>query len=777
MHAQRHASFSALSLALFSFLIFLMTSSVVGQEEKAANKTPVDSFKGIRVPGEVFVGLHNDVTVEQFTQVLALLNPDAKIKRVLSDQRLLVVEVDDSLVLELSDRLRSHPYTTNANPNWKATISKTFNDPDLASKDRSWGLTAIGVQKAWNVTTGGAKVGVVDSGVWMEHEDLKANLISPYSFATDSEKFQTGEIDTQSGGKDRIVGHGTHVAGTIGAIADNSIGTAGVAPDSKIIPIQVLFYNPAEQNIGGSSEYINAGIRRAINEGAQVVNLSIENPLPDDIADAWRNANAIGDLATMSEIETKVNEALKPQLADYNTAFKLARDKNVLLVKAAGNQSYLADFEPLCISGETINVGAVDATLNPDGTPQTIWRTDFSNFGRQVHVSAPGIRIWSTFPENNGYKNMPGTSMAAPHVTGLLALMKTIDKDLTREEAVDILTRTGRRLDSFQRLGPMINAPAAIAELQARRARNQPRPPKPPTLVPDPPTPPTKPELPPTWEDIVNGFAPWNNADVQRLIDLWLSIATPKTYPALNPDYGPWWYDEFGRIRCRWITAKIPPVWGSYKYKYLWENSKKYDSENYLTLYEFIINRLKSGKFDPTPAPLKPPADRPPEIGSQPSDEIPADRQWLGKWKGKNKEGAELEIVFRGDATVTISDGPGAGYYEVDIVPVGEQFTGELHRSLIGISLSQIGFRFQLEGDDQMQFRSEFDKTIPQAIDDDDAHVYLLTRVTNPGIEPDYPREEPPFCPRQNRRFSGKLSNASSNEHRHRASFSRPVKN
>lgn len=731
------------------FLVLLAIDLVRGQA--------LDWSSELRKQGEIVVCVQPKITKAQLSKVLRHLSPDASIEREMEHPELFLIKSDDKRVFELIARLQSHPYVATASANWLWTTERVdYNDPDLANNARNWGLRAIQAPKAWEIMKGGAAVGVVDSGVAIDHEDLKSNLNSPYSYSTKSREMQTGDKRVRYQRPDgtifyemeRVEGHGTHVAGTIGAVEDNGVGTVGVSPDSKIIPVQALYYYPELEKISGSAEEINNGIIRAIDSGAKVVNLSIGNRLPKDVEESWIEAVQKGDQATIDSLRSEIRKWNEEFVArNYWRALDLAINENVILIKAAGNESYLAEFDPLCISGRTINVAAVDSRLDADDQPVSIWRTGFSNYGDLAHVSAPGIRIWSTYSEGNEYKSLQGTSMSAPHVTGAVALMKAMYPDVNMVEARDILIKTGFKVDPIHEVGPMINVHAALVELtQSREGGGTPSPP-PPNLIPAPPTPPDSPELPPTWEEIINGPEPWNNPEVQRLIDLWLSVAYPKSSPPLGKEYAPWYYDQWGRMLNPWFTAKIPPDWAPYKYKFLWERSRKYDSEQHLTMYEFVVGRLRDGAFTPTPPPITPPADRNPEFGSQPiKGEVPAEQQWLGGWKGKNKNGDVLTITFRRDWTADLVHPEKSGVFEAVIRKQGNNHTGELHHSIINISVERIGFRFSMSDVDTMRLRTDLDEKIPIEIGDGDS-VYELKRVAKPGNGPDFPAPVPPVVP------------------------------
>jgi subtilisin family serine protease len=173
-------------------------------------------------------------------------------------------------------------------------------------------------------------------------------------------------------------GHGTHVAGSIAAGAENGLGIAGAAPRVKILPVRVL-------NCSGWSSDVAKGITWAANQGARVINLSVGGPGPDK--------------------------------ALY-LAVKYARSKGAVVVAAAGNNhgectdGKNATSYPGATTG-AIGVGAIDSALQ---------HACFSNTGSYVDLVAPGVSILSTVPPA-GYAALNGTSMATPHVSAAAALV------------------------------------------------------------------------------------------------------------------------------------------------------------------------------------------------------------------------------------------------------------------------------------------------------------------------------------------------------------------
>ncbi|MFS1511252.1 S8 family peptidase [Chengkuizengella sp. SCS-71B] len=236
------------------------------------------------------------------------------------------------------------------------------NDP-LYSSDQ-YGPQIIEADSAWDITTGSSNVlvAVIDTGVDENHEDLKGKVVRGYDF-----------IDNDNNPAD-INGHGTHVAGTVGALTDNRVGVAGVAPDVKIMSVRVL-----DRDGFGTNEGVANGITYAADNGADVINLSLGSPSSSRV------------------VEDAVNYAW---------------DRGVVVVAAAGNAGNRKRNYPAYYTN-TIAVAATDENDR---------KASFSTFGSWVDVAAPGVDIVST-RLGGGYVSYNGTSMASPHTAGLAALL------------------------------------------------------------------------------------------------------------------------------------------------------------------------------------------------------------------------------------------------------------------------------------------------------------------------------------------------------------------
>jgi len=284
--------------------------------------------------------------------------------------------------------LASDPGIAYVEPNIRLTKYSTVSDPGFPDQ---WGLDAADVPEAWEKVTGTSEVtvAVVDTGVDYTHPDLAGRVDTEHDF--DYVNFDDDAMDDQ--------GHGTHVAGIIAAKADEQ-GVVGVAGKTnvRILPLKVL----DQQGVGDMFDVAMA-IMDAADLGASVINLSLGG------------------------------EGTSQYLTD---AVSYAMEKGALVVAAAGNDAKNADtYIPASIPG-VVTVSAVNDSLT---------LTDFSNYGSSVDLAAPGQEILSTWPGGQ-YAEADGTSQAAPFVSGVAALLKVQESDLTVAEMTQRLTSSATDL-------------------------------------------------------------------------------------------------------------------------------------------------------------------------------------------------------------------------------------------------------------------------------------------------------------------------------------------
>ena len=316
----------------------------------------------------------------------------------------------------------------------------TSNDPALIDPKASWYLNPIGAKEAWDITQGDEEiiVAVVDNGFDLSHPELQGKIVNPYNVLSQDDNIRP--IVTSKG----VNAHGTHVAATAVGNGNNGNGLLGIAPNCKLMPIQVGNDNPDGSM---SNTAILEGVLYAINKGADVVNVSLGMYTPDRVKG-------------MSEGQqlNYIANSFKQEETIWEKVFQKAKEKDCIIVFAAGNDNVISGIDPKKRNASTLRVSAVA----PNET-----KAGFSNFGCYPNlnrdystVSAPGVAIYSAAPECQ-YQYMQGTSMAAPIVTGAIALMKSTNHNLSSEEAISILQKTGRTVDPS--IGPMINIAQAVS--------------------------------------------------------------------------------------------------------------------------------------------------------------------------------------------------------------------------------------------------------------------------------------------------------------------------
>jgi subtilisin family serine protease len=324
----------------------------------------------------VLVKLKNNPTKTQNFSI----KYETRVKNIIPKINVMVVEIPESKTSQnFLQTLKNDKEVLFAEPDIKVEADN-FNDPMF---NEQYALKKVDAVNAWAVNQGNQStvIGIIDTGVDLDHPDLKSKLLDGYN-----------AINPGTPPKDDAR-HGTHVAGIASAIGDNSIGISGLAPKCKILPIKVL------GNGTGSIATISDGLIWAADHGADVVNMS---------------------LGTYTEEKT------------LGEAVKYALGKNVVCVATMGNDNMEKRRFPAGFPG-MIAIGSTDENDK---------KSTFSNYGDWITVSAPGTNILSTLPtymSPNGYGKMSGTSMAAPLVTGLVGLIRSQSKGLSPAETAKIL--------------------------------------------------------------------------------------------------------------------------------------------------------------------------------------------------------------------------------------------------------------------------------------------------------------------------------------------------
>ncbi|MEE1622513.1 S8 family serine peptidase [Zafaria sp. J156] len=343
--------------------------------------------------------------------------------------------LDAAASKEFMQELAASGLVESVEPDARMTISWTPNDARYGEQWGYHGANGLRMPAAWDVSRGaGSVVAVLDTGI-TSHADLNANVLPGYDFVSDpaaardgngrdnnpldeGDWYNAGECGSSQGGSSSW--HGTHVAGTVAAVSNNSTGVAGTAPDAKIVPVRVL------AKCGG---------------------------MLSDIADAitWASGGAVSGVPANPNPAHVINMSLGGGGAcgtTYQNAINGAVSRGTTVVVAAGNEAQnAANVRPANCN----NVVTV-ASSNPSGGPSY-----FTNFGSAIDVTAPGgdtrvagggilstVNTGSTVPAGQGYAFYQGTSMATPHVAGIVAMMKAKSPSLT-PAAVETALKNGTR--------------------------------------------------------------------------------------------------------------------------------------------------------------------------------------------------------------------------------------------------------------------------------------------------------------------------------------------
>lgn len=316
-----------------------------------------------------------------------------------------VIEVPEHEVEETIDRLKSNREVKHVEKDQPVYLmGEGLPDDAMLSNQKPW-MDQINLLNAWQLLDNqksSLKVAVIDSGIDLTHQDLKPNLIDGVNLVNENQSVQ--DLD----------GHGTKVAGLIGAVTNNQIGIASPARGVSIMPIKVT------ENGTGNLSAVVEGIRYAIDHDADVINLSLGN---------YNNSFAL------------------------RTIIEEAAAKDILMVGAAGNDNDSAVVFPAAYP-EVIAVASVET-----GSDE---KADFSNYGSLVDIAAPGTDIYSTSLKG-AYAYDKGTSMSAPIVASSGVLLKTYAPYLTNKQTGKLLKETADPITGPYELGSgLLNVEAAI---------------------------------------------------------------------------------------------------------------------------------------------------------------------------------------------------------------------------------------------------------------------------------------------------------------------------
>ncbi len=325
-------------------------------------------------------------------------------------------------------------------------------EPSDERQREQWAVApgaVLNLPPAWEISQGaGVVVAIVDSGTRLEHPDLAPNVWTnfrevPRNGKDDDDNGYVDDVhgvDLTSGRSGQDLsdgnGHGTHVAGIVAAAA-NGRGVVGVAYRAKIMTVKVL-----DAQRRGKTAAVAEGIRYAAANGARIINLSLGGPQPD----------------------RQMTEAIRE-----------AGDAGVLVVCSAGNEGRDIDRKPSYpVSTKADNVLGVASTAPADGRSLG----ENSNFGHNtVGLAAPGVGVLST-ANDGGYELKTGTSMAAPHVTGVAALVAALRPDMSAQELRAQLLQSASRAPGVRVGSGYLDALGAVLRVTSASTYRLGQPPK-----------------------------------------------------------------------------------------------------------------------------------------------------------------------------------------------------------------------------------------------------------------------------------------------------------
>ena len=356
------------------------------------------NFKGLAQSGEfdsIILDFKEEVPIAKISDEIEGLsqkyNQQVNLNSVFSiSDRIYIVKGDKKTLKEIK-RSPISKDTEYIEANYQYKAFEAPNDPEYS---KQWNFRNINIEKAWDESKGeGVTVAVIDTGV-SKVPDLKlTKFVKGYDFVNDKEN------------ADDDNGHGTHVAGTIAQSTNNGYGVAGIAYQSSIMPLKVL-----SGGGGGTIADIAESIKFAADNSADVINMSLGG----------------GGASIMLE-----------------EAIKYAHSKGVVIVAAAGNEGRNSAAYPARYP-DVISVSAIDAAGD---------KASYSNFGAGVDISAPGGSetakiIQNTVDPSTGesvFIGFQGTSMAAPHVAGVAALIRATGVEEPTKVS-DILKQSSRKI-------------------------------------------------------------------------------------------------------------------------------------------------------------------------------------------------------------------------------------------------------------------------------------------------------------------------------------------
>jgi thermitase len=341
--------------------------------------------KGAASAEEILVGFRKEVPVSQKENIHR--NTKSLVKKTISKLNTDVVIVESGLsVSDAINKYKTLSEVEYVEPNFLASAFLSPNDPLYGNQ---WNLKKVLAEQAFDVSNGGGStIAVIDTGIDSTHPDLSGLVLTGLN-----------TIDGSSNTSDSN-SHGTHVAGIAAAQTNNGSGIASISYQSKVLPVKVLGGD-------GSGTYsdVAEGIVYAADNGARVINMSL------------------GGSSDSTTLKNAVNYAL---------------GRGSMIVASAGNNGNSSPSYPASYPG-VLSVSASDQSDN---------LASFSSYGNNVFVASPGVSITSSVP-GGGYKQYNGTSMAAPHLAGLIALVLSKNPGYSNSEVLDQIKKNSEKVGPY----------------------------------------------------------------------------------------------------------------------------------------------------------------------------------------------------------------------------------------------------------------------------------------------------------------------------------------
>ena len=392
---------------------------------------------------EIIIKLNNKVILKK---LLKGYNYTLKQNEFVKDQFLIKINgISTSKIFKLVEKLEQNNNVIFAEPNFTRFLNPHTDDLYYNSQ---WSIKNQGylggtvdadmdVEEAWSLSTGtGIKVAVIDEGVDLTHPDLISNLLPGYD-ATDGNLNGAPNKTTDDG-------HGTSCAGIIASVANNTIGTVGVAYNTKIIPVRIAYSNgyplgDSRRKWVTNDNWIANGINWAVQNGADILSNSWGGGNPSNTI-----TNAINDAVNYGRTNNKGCTVLFSS-GNHNT--DVAYPATLSNVIAVGASSMCDERKRSTSNTSQLSGSLVQPDLNGTSCDGEFWWG--SNFGNEIDIVAPGVKIFTTdISGSNGYNtgdyksDFNGTSSACPNAAGVAALVLSVNPNFTQAQVREILETT-----------------------------------------------------------------------------------------------------------------------------------------------------------------------------------------------------------------------------------------------------------------------------------------------------------------------------------------------